>query len=127
MFLQSESENTFQYSVSCQAPPLPEPCPLRILYGFPAWYPDVSMLKKLENFQRSCFLWIFGRKSFYLKQVKDNNFLPLCYQLEYITFSFLSQLMLDKYNYDHSQYVVFKEPSRFARIIHKCPAIKEPP
>ena len=67
-----------------------------LLYGFPAWYPDVSMLKKLENFQRSCFLRIFGRKSSYLKQVKDNNFLPLCYQLEYITFSFLSQLMLDK-------------------------------
>ena len=86
-----------------------------LLYGFPAWYPDVSMLKKLENFQRSCFLWIFGRKSSYLKQLKDNNFLPLCYQLEYITFSFLSQLMLDKYNYDHSQYVVFQEPSRCLR------------
>ena len=33
-----------------------------LLYGFPAWYPDVTMLKKLENFQRSCFLWVFGRK-----------------------------------------------------------------
>ena len=70
------------------------------------------MLEKLENFQRSCFLWIFGRKSSYLKQLKDNNFLPLCYQLGNITFSYLSQLMLDKYNYDHSQYVVFQEPSR---------------
>ena len=30
-----------------------------LLYGFPAWYPDVSKLKKLENFKRFCFLWIF--------------------------------------------------------------------
>ena len=53
--------------------------PSVLLYWFPAWYPDVYMLKKLEKFLRSCFLWIFGRKSSYLKQLKDNNFLPFCY------------------------------------------------
>ena len=26
-----------------------------LLYGFPAWYPDITSLKRLESFQRSCF------------------------------------------------------------------------
>ena len=33
-----------------------------LLYGFPAWYPDITSLKRLESFQRSCFSWIFERK-----------------------------------------------------------------
>ena len=60
-----------------------------LLYGFPAWYPDITSLKRLEFLQCSCFSWIFGRKRSYQEHLKRSQFLPICYHLEYTTFSFL--------------------------------------
>ena len=68
-----------------------------LLYGFPAWYPDITSLKRLESFQRSGFSWIFGRKRSYQEHLKRSQFLSICYHLEYITISFLCQRLHDKY------------------------------
>ena len=62
-----------------------------LLYGFPAWHPDITSVRRLESFQRSCFSWIFGRKRSYQEHLKISKFLPISYHLEYITFSFLCQ------------------------------------
>ena len=67
-----------------------------LLYGFPAWYIDIKSLKRLESFQRSCFIWIFGRERYYQEHLNRSKFLPSCYHLEYITFSFLCQPLDDK-------------------------------
>ena len=79
-----------------------------LLYGFPAWYPDFTSLKRLESFQRSCFSWIFGRKRSYQEHLKRSKFLPICYHLEYITFPFLWQLLDDKYIFNFTPYLAFQ-------------------
>ena len=86
-----------------------------LLYGFPAWFPDITSLKRLEYFQRSCFSWIFGRKRSYQEHLKRSKFLPMCYHLEYITFSFLCQLLDDKYIFNFTPYLVFQVPERQLR------------
>ena len=86
-----------------------------LLYGFPAWYPDITSLKRLESFQRSCFSWIFGRKGSDQEHLKRSNFLPICYHLEYITFSFVCQLLDDKYIFNFTPYLVFQVPERQLR------------
>ena len=68
---------------------------LILLYGLPAWYPDITSLKRLEYFQRSCLSRIFGRKRSYQEDLKRSLFLPICYHLEYIP-SFLCQLLHDR-------------------------------
>ena len=52
-----------------------------LLYGFPAWYPDIVTLKCLESFQCSCLSWIFGRTSFYQEHPKRSQFLFISYYL----------------------------------------------
>ena len=86
-----------------------------LLYDFPAWYPDITSLKRLESFQRSCFSWIFGRKQSYQGHLKISKFPPICYHLEYITLSFLCQLLDGKYIFNFTPYLVFQVPERQLR------------
>ena len=86
-----------------------------LLYGFPAWYPDITSLKRLEFFQRSCFSWIFGRKRSYQEHLRRSKFLPIWYHLEYITFFFLCQLSDDKYIFNFTPFLVFQVPERQLR------------
>ena len=86
-----------------------------LLYGFPAWYADITSLKRLESFQQSCFSSIFGRKRSYQEHLKRSQFLPICYHLEYITFSFHCQLLHDKYIFNFTSYLVSQVPERQLR------------
>ena len=33
-----------------------------LTYGIPAWFPDITRMKEMERFQKSCFRWLFGRQ-----------------------------------------------------------------
>ena len=76
---------------------------------------EFPALKRLESFQRSCFSWIFERKQSYLEHLRRSKFLPICYHLEYITFSFLCQLLDDKYIFNFTPHLVFQVPERQLR------------
>ena len=48
-----------------------------LLYGNPVWHPDVTRMKEMENFQKSCLRWVFGSKLQYEQQLKSYDMLPV--------------------------------------------------
>ena len=42
-----------------------------LLYGIPAWHPDVTRMKEMEKFQESRLRWVFGSKLQYEQQLKS--------------------------------------------------------
>ena len=51
-----------------------------LLYGYPAWYPDVCELRKLENLNYHGLRWCFGCDT-YEKLLQKSHSLPISYQL----------------------------------------------
>ena len=51
-----------------------------LLYGYPAWYPDICELRKLENLNYHGLRWCFGCDN-YEKLLQKSHSLPISYQL----------------------------------------------
>ena len=51
-----------------------------LLYASPVWSPSLTMLRKLENFNRKCLTWVTGHLP-YLKQLSLTNSLPISFTL----------------------------------------------
>ena len=51
-----------------------------LLYGYPAWFPEISDLRKLEQLNIHGLRWCFGYND-YSSLLKLSNSLPICYQL----------------------------------------------
>ena len=67
-----------------------------LLNDFPGWHPNITSLKRLESFQRSCSSLVFGTRAI-LPRAPQKITVSACWLLlEYIT-SFLCQLLQDKY------------------------------
>ena len=53
---------------------------LVLLYGYPAWFPEISDLRKLDQLNIHGLRWCFGYND-YSSLLKLSNSLPMCYQL----------------------------------------------
>ena len=51
-----------------------------LLYGYPAWFPEASDVRKLEQHKIHGLRWCFGYNDYYCL-LKLSNSLPICYQL----------------------------------------------
>ena len=51
-----------------------------LLYGYPAWFPEISDLRKLEQLNIHGLRWCFGYND-YSSLLKLSSSLPICYQL----------------------------------------------
>ena len=51
-----------------------------LLYGYPAWHPEMTDLRKLELLNYHGLKWCYGDAD-YLGLLRISNFLPMCYQL----------------------------------------------
>ena len=51
-----------------------------LLFGYPAWFPEISDLRKLEQLNIHGLRWCFGYND-YSALLKLSNSLPICYQL----------------------------------------------
>ena len=79
-----------------------------LLYGIPAWHPDVTMMKEMDKFQKSCLRWVFGFKVQYEHQVKSYNILRVGYQIEILMFTMASKMFSGRYLYDFATHIVFR-------------------
>ena len=83
-----------------------------LLYGIPAWHPDVTRIKELNKFQKSSIRWIFGFEPQYEQQMKSQNILPVCYQIELLMFTMISKLFSGRYRYDFATHTDFRVHDR---------------
>ena len=79
-----------------------------LLYGIPAWHPDVTRMKEMEKFQKSCLRWVFGSKLQYEQQLKNNDILLVSYQIELLTFTMASKMFSGRYLYDFATLIDFR-------------------
>ena len=86
-----------------------------LLYGIPAWHPDVTRMKEMEKFQKSCLCWVFGSKLQYEQQLKSYDILPVCYQIELLTFTMASKMFSGRYLYDFATHNDFRVYDRTLR------------
>ena len=86
-----------------------------LIYGIPAWFPDITRLKEMERFQKSCFRWVFGHQQSYEFELKINQFLPICHRIELLTFVMLNNLINRRYKYDCATYISFRKNLREMR------------
>ena len=68
-----------------------------LLYGIPAWHPDVTRMKEMEKFLKSCLRWVVGSKLQYEQQLKSYDILPVCHQNELLTFTMASKMFSGRY------------------------------
>ena len=87
-----------------------------LLYGIPAWHPDLTRMKEREKFQKSCLRWVFGSRLQCEQQLKSNDILPVCYQIELLTFTMASKMFIGRYLYDFATHIDFRVYDRTLRI-----------
>ena len=83
-----------------------------ILYGSQVWHADMQMLKKLENFQKFCFLWIYGTRLSYSEKLDKYKKLPLAFHIQLNLICMFVDIISNKYIFNHSDYVQIKCPPR---------------
>ena len=86
-----------------------------LLYGIPAWHPDVTRIKEMGKFQKSCLRWVFGSKVQYEHQLKSYNILPMSYQIEFLMFTMASKMFSGRYLYDFATHIDFRVYDRTLR------------
>ena len=47
----------------------------------------------MEKFEKSCLRWVFGSKLQNEQQLKSYDILPVCYQIELLTFTMASKML----------------------------------
>ena len=79
-----------------------------LLYGIPAWHPDVTRMKEMEKFQKSCLCWVFGSRLQFEQQLKSYDILPVSYQIELLTVTMASKMFRGRYLYDFATHIDFR-------------------
>ena len=79
-----------------------------LLYGIPAWHPDVTRMKEMEKFKKACIRWVFGSKLQYEQQLKSCDILPVLYQNELLTFTMACKVPSGRYLYDFATHIDFR-------------------
>ena len=71
-----------------------------MLYGIPAFLPNLTQLKELENFQKHCLKWALGSSLPYEDSLKKYAILPVCYFIELQIFTLFSKMKNESVKYD---------------------------
>ena len=69
----------------------------------------------MENFRKSCLRWVFGSKLQYEQQLKSYDILPVCYQIELLTFTMASKTFSGRYLYYFATHIDFRVYDRTLR------------
>ena len=71
-----------------------------MLYGIPAFLPNLTQLKELENFQKHCLKWALGSSLPYEDSLKKYAILPVCYFIELHIFTLFAKMKNESVKYD---------------------------
>jgi len=71
-----------------------------MLYGIPAFLPNLTQLKELENFQKHCLKWALGSSIPYEDSLKKYAILPVCYFIELQIFTLFAKMKNESVKYD---------------------------
>ena len=79
-----------------------------LLYNSCIWYPNLSKLRDLENFQKKAVKWIIGSTN-YTDSLVMLNILPICYQIIFTDCLLFFKLLHNCYDFDINEYVTVSE------------------